>query len=268
MKVEILGNVQDGGVPHLGCNCDVCSAAREDPRKQKYVGSLLIKENENEDSGTYLIDATPDIKYQIDGVVLDGVFLSHGHLGHIGGLPFFGTECLDTDHLPIYCTAEMRQFVMNNDPFRLMVDRNQIQLNKVNDEETVEIRGGEIEFRSVLHRYVNTDTTSFMITGQNKKLYYLTDIDEWTEEAEKTVKEADIAIVDGTFWNKKEIDRYEEVPHPTIEETMDKMEDWDTEIIFTHLNHTNPALREDTEERKELEERGFQIAQKGQEIEL
>ena len=268
LKVEVLGNVQDGGVPHLGCSCDVCESARGDCSERRYVGALMVKENDREDSGQYLIDATPDIKYQIDGKFLDGVFISHGHLGHINGLPFFGTECLDTEHLPIYCTAEMRQYIMNNDPFRLMVDRNQIELNEVNNNDSVEIRGGEIEFRNVLHRYVNTDTTSFMIKGEDRKLYYLSDIDEWTEEAANSVKEADIALVDGTFWSKEEIDRFEEVPHPPIKQTMDKMEDWDTEIIFTHLNHTNPALREDTEERKELEERGFKVAEKGMEIEL
>ncbi len=268
MKVEVLGNVQDGGVPHLGCSCDVCERARSNCSERRYVGALMVKENNKKGAGHYLIDATPDIKYQIDGKFLDGVFISHGHLGHINGLPFFGTECLDTDHLPVYCTAEMRQFIMNNDPFRLMVDRNQIQLEEVGNRNSVKVRGGEIEFRNVLHRYVNTDTTSFMIKGKEKKLYYLSDIDEWTEEAEESVREADIAIVDGTFWSKDEIDRFEEVPHPPIKETMDRMEDYDTKILFSHLNHTNPVLRQDTEERNELEKRGFKVAEKGMEIEL
>lgn len=268
MKIEILGSVQDGGVPHLGCECDICESAREDPSEQKYIGSLLIKENANENSVRYLIDATPDIKYQIKGNYIDGVFISHGHLGHINGLPFFGTECLDTDRLAVYCTPEMRQFIMNNDPFRLMVDRNQIELHETGNEDSVEVQGGEVEFRNVLHRYVNTDTTSFMIKGEEKKLYYLSDIDEWTDEAIRSVKEADIAIVDGTFWSKAEIDRYEEVPHPTIQETMDLMDEFDTEIYFIHLNHTNPVLREDSEEREKVEERGFQVAERGMEFEI
>lgn len=268
MKVEVLGSVQDGGVPHLGCSCEVCEKAREDPSHQKYIGSLLLKENSEEDSVRYLIDATPDIKYQIKGDYLDGVFVSHGHLGHVNGLPFFGTECLDAEKLSVHCTAEMRQFVMNNDPFRLMVDRNQIELHETGNGESVEIQGGEVEFRNVLHRYVNTDTISFMIKGGNKKLYYLSDIDEWTEEAIQSIEEADIAIVDGTFWSKQEIDRYEEVPHPTIQETMEKTKDFDTDIYFIHLNHTNPVLREDTEERKKVEENGFGVAERGMEFEL
>ena len=268
MKIEILGSVQDGGVPHLGCECEVCKKARDDCSEQKYIGSLLVKENEKDNSVRYLIDVTPDVRHQIKGDYLDGVFVTNGHLGHINGLPFFGTESLDTDSLSLYCTDEMRHFIMNNDPYRLMVDRNQLEIHETNDREAVEIRGGEIEFRNVPHNYVNTDTTSFMIKGEDKKLYYLSDIDEWTDEAIASVEEADIAIVDGTFWSKKEIDRYEEVPHPTIQETMNKMEDFDTEIYFIHLNHTNPVLREDSEEREEVENRGFEIAEKGIELEL
>ncbi|MFB6190835.1 MAG: MBL fold metallo-hydrolase [Candidatus Nanohaloarchaea archaeon] len=268
MRVEVLGNVQDGGVPHLGCECDVCEAAREDPREQRYVGALMLKETSDDNTVRYLIDATPDIRFQIKGDYLDGVFVSHGHLGHVAGLPFFGTECLDTDDLPVYCTPEMRQFLMNNDPFRLLSDRNQIEINEVKNGEKVEIQGGSVEIRNVLHRYVNTDTVSFMIQGEEEKLFYMSDIDEWTGETIESVKEADIAIVDGTFWDKQELDRYEEVPHPTIEDTMDRMEDFDTDIYFIHMNHTNPVLREGTEEREEMQARGFDIVEKGDTFEI
>ena len=268
MKVEILGNVQDGGVPHLGCSCDVCEAAREDANKQKYVGSLMVKENSNEDTVRYLIDVSPDIRFQIKGDYLDGVFLAHGHLGHIGGLPFMGTEGLDANGLSVHCSEEMENFIMKNDPFRLMVDRGQIELRTFTDGDEVDIQGGTIETRKVQHRHVNTDSTSFMIKGGEKKLYYVSDIDEWTEDSIRSVEEADIAIIDGTFWSENEIDRYEEVPHPTIRDSMEKFADIDTEIHFTHLNHTNPALREDSPERKEVEQNGFGVVERGQVFDL
>jgi len=268
MRVEVLGNVQDGGVPHLGCDCDICEAAREDPRKQKYVGSLIIKENGEEDTVRYLVDASPDMRFQIKGDYLDGVFLSHGHLGHVHGLLYFGTESLDTDKLAVNCTPEMRQFIMNNDPYRILVDRGQVEIHEFSNRDEIEIQGGSIEPRSVIHRYVTTDTVSFMIKGEEKDLYYLSDIDEWTEEAVASVREADIAVIDGTFWDKEEIDRYEEVPHPPIIESMNRFEDSDTEIWFTHLNHTNPALREDSEERRKLEEKGYKVVEKGTTFEI
>lgn len=268
MRVEVLGNVQDGGIPHLGCDCETCEEAREDANSQHYVSSLLVKENGHEDTVRYLIEATPDIRFQIKGDYLDGVFLSQGHLGHIGGLPFFGTEGLDSDMLSVFCCPDVSNYIMKNDPHRLMVDKGQIEPHELGDGEEIDVQGGSIQARAIEHRHVNTDTTTFMLHGEDKKLYYISDTDRLTDDIKESIREADIAIVDGTFWSDDEIDRYEEVPHPTIQDTMEEFEDSDTDIYFTHLNHTNPALRKDSKERQELEERGFNVAEKGQEFEI
>jgi hypothetical protein len=175
---------------------------------------------------------------------------------------------MEAEGVPIYCSEGIENFLMKNDPYRLMIDRENMVINTVEENEEVEVQGGSIEPKEVVHRGAYADTFSFMIHGEEKKLYYVSDLDKWNEKALDSVKEADIAIVDGCFWTKDEIDRFDEVPHPPIKETMEKMEDFDTEIIFTHLNHTNPALRENSEERAELEERGFKVAEKGMEIEL
>mgnify|MGYP006275321017 FL=1 len=268
MKVEILGTVQDGGVPHLGCDCEVCENARDDPRKQRYNASVMVKTDDSDSSTRYLIDATPDIRYQIDGEYIDGVFISHGHLGHITGLLHLGEEALDADMVPVHVTDKTEHYLQSNDPFRLLLDKNNIELREFNDGHTQEIQGAKIEARETTHTGVNTDSLSFMIHGEDKKLFYMSDIHAWSDETLESVEEADIAIIDGTFWNEEEIDRYHEVPHPVMKETMYKAQDWDTEIVFTHLNHTNPALRPDSEEREELEERGFKVAERGMEFEI
>jgi pyrroloquinoline quinone biosynthesis protein B len=268
MKVEVLGTVQDGGVPHLGCSCEVCEEARNNPEKQRYNASILLKETTEEDSVRYLVDATPDVRYQINGDYLDGIFISHGHLGHITGLLHLGEEALDADMVPVHVTDKTEHYLQTNDPYRLLLDKNNIELREFNDEHIQEIQGAKIEARETTHTGVNTDSLSFMIHGEDKKLFYMSDIHAWSEQTLESVEEADIAIIDGTFWNEEEIDRYHEVPHPVMKETMHKAQDWDTEIIFTHLNHTNPALRPDTEERQELEERGFKVAERGMEFEI
>lgn len=268
MKVEVLGNTQDGGVPHLECGCDVCEAARENPEKQKHNASIMVKEGSENDTIRYLIDATPDVRYQIKGDYLDGVFISHGHLGHVTGLMEFGEEGCDKTDLPLYISDKTEDYFRKNDPFRLLIDKGNVEVMNFNDGDEVEIRGGCIEAHEAKHNRVNTDTLSFMIYGEDKKLFYIADIHEWTEKTLNLMQQADIAIVDGTFWNEEEIERYEEVPHPVMKETMHLAEEWDTDIYFTHLNHTNPALREDTEQREEVEERGFGVVEEEMEFEL
>lgn len=268
MIVEVLGSVQDGGVPHLGCGCKLCEEARNNPEKERYISSVLLKKNDNDNSVRYLIDPTPDMRRQIKGDYIDGVFVSHGHLGHSMGLTYFGTESMDASNIPVYCAKDMQNYLMQNDPYRLLVDRDQIELHGMTEGKTIDILGGAVRPLEVDHSHVNTETIGFMICGEDKDLLYISDFDRWTSELEQEVEEADIAIVDGTFWDRNEIDRYDEVPHPTINETMDRLEEMDADIYFTHLNHTNPALREDSGEREEIRDNGFEVVKRGMEFEI
>ena len=268
MKVEVVGNVQDGGIPHLGCDCDLCVKARNDPREAKYVESILLKEANDENTARYLVNATPDIRMQVQWKYLDGIFIPHEGLGHITGLQFFGQEGPDVSELSVFCCDDVENYMMKNDPYRFLIDRDNIQVHDFSDGEEIDIRGGSIESRQFHHPHLNHDTTAYIIEGENKKLFYLADITDFTDEIVECVEEADIAIIDGTFWSEDEIGRFEEVPHPPIRRSLDQFSDTDTEIYFTHLNHTNPAIKEDSQERQELEKRGFNVATQGMELNL
>ncbi|MDV6379108.1 hypothetical protein ORD22_12870 [Sporosarcina sp. GW1-11] len=56
-----------------------------------------------------------------------------------------------------------------------------------------------------------------------------------------------------------------EIPHPFITDTMERLKGiTDTcKIYFTHFNHSDPALRNTSEERKFIEKNGFYIADDG-----
>lgn len=268
MEVEVLGNAQDGGVPHLGCDCQVCEKARDDREEIKYASSLLLREENEGDGFRYLVDASPDIRHQVRGNFLDGVFITHGQLGHINGLLSFGIEVFDSSGLTVHCTEETQDFINKNDPYRLLVDRGNIELNTVEDGNSVDIQGCKVKFDIIDHHIVTTDTLAFTIEGDEKTLLYMSTFMEWNDQTESLVENADIAIIDGTFWSADEVGRYEEIPHPTVEDTIERFEDSDTDIYFTHINHTNPILREDSDERQELEERGFSIVEQGDTFEI
>ena len=268
MIVEVLGNMQDGGVPHLGCNCDVCEKARDDPSKAKYIESILLKESDEEDSARYLVNATPDIRQQVEYEYVDGVFIPHEGLGHITGLQFFGQEGPDTSDLSVFTSDTVEDYMMKNDPYRFLIDRNNVQIQEFKDGEVEDVRGGKIEAINLHHPHLNHDTTAYMIHGEDKKVFYLADITDFTREVEERVEEADIAILDGTFWSEDEIGRFEEVPHPTIRRSIDQFSDFNTEIYFTHMNHTNPVLEESSDERKQLHANGFEVVETGQKFSI
>ena len=268
MIVEVLGNMQDGGVPHLGCTCDVCESARQDANESKYIESILLKENEEKDSARYLVNATPDIRQQVQYKYIDGVFIPHEGLGHITGLQFFGQEGPDTSDLSVFTSDTVEEYMMKNDPYRFLIDRDNIQVQSFNHGDEEDIRGGRIEAVQFHHPHLNHDTTAYMIHGDDKKLFYLADITDFTQEVEEKVKEADIAVLDGTFWSEDEIGRFEEVPHPPIRRSIDQFDDFETDIYFTHLNHTNPVVRQDSDERKELRRKGFSVLDGGESLEI
>lgn len=267
MKVEVLGNAQDGGVPHLGCSCQNCEAVRNGNKEPLYVNSLLLKEDGSDNSVRYLIGATPDIRFQIVGKFIDGVFVSDSQMADMLGLLHFGKPVRDAKGVPVYSTPEVLEYLEENDPYKLLVDRENIEAHPVEPGEEVDVQGGKVTPVEVNH-YGENRTLAFMIEGEGKKLFYMSQTDEWREDNLEKVKEADIAIIDGCFWTPDEIDRYEEVLHPPIKQSLDRLEDVDTEIYFTHFNHTNPVIREDSDERQELEERGFGVVEKGDEFEI
>ena len=103
-------------------------------------------------------------------------------------------------------------------------------------------------------------------------MLYIPDIDRWEEWETNIVeacKNADICLLDGTFHSSKDLEHIGrdigEVPHPLMTNTMDKLQEVisQTKIFFTHLNHSNPTIVPNSEERKELLNRGFFIAEDG-----
>jgi pyrroloquinoline quinone biosynthesis protein B len=61
------------------------------------------------------------------------------------------------------------------------------------------------------------------------------------------------------------------IPHPTIEESLmrlQKKESNDIKVKFIHFNHTNPVCDERSEERKQIESMGWGVGQRGDVVKL
>jgi pyrroloquinoline quinone biosynthesis protein B len=117
-----------------------------------------------------------------------------------------------------------------------------------------------------------TDTAALLLRGPAASLLYLPDIDfweQWARDIEGQVESVDVALLDGTFWTSP---TSADVPHPPILRTMERLESiaagGTTRIVFTHLNHSNPALIEGSPEEREVVERGFEIAREGLAFEI
>ena len=155
----------------------------------------------------------------------------------------------------------MEQFLYKNDPFNFLIKENNIITERIHPDKEFELNGLKCTPIRVPHRDEVADTVGYIMRS-GKRVIYIPDVDKWTEDILKEIESSDIALIDGTFYSKNELPRFEEVPHPPIQETIELLENADTEVYFIHFNHTNPVNRKG-KEREYVERKGFRIAYDG-----
>lgn len=290
----VLGTAQDGGLPHAACSCVRCTRARRDPSFRRDVASLALHLPASDK--IFLIDASPDLHRQLDRIaalrrrpeagridraLVDGVLLTHAHIGHYLGLAFFGFETIHTQKLPVYASPRMAAYLRANGPWSQLVRLDNIALTEMALGEPFTLGDGvTVKAFAVPHRDEYSDTVAFLIRGPNRTAFYVPDTDTWQtwpRPLARLIEEekVDVALLDGTFYSLDESlpgRRVEQIGHPLIIDTLDRLEPWvkggKGKVLFIHLNHSNPALEPESPARREIERRGFAVAAEGQEIAL
>jgi len=285
--VLVLGVAQDGGVPQAG---DPDHPGWEDPERRRLVVSIAVVDPAT--SGRWLFEATPDFPEQLhrlDRAVpvdrhapgLDGIFLTHAHVGHYAGLLHLGREVIGASGVPVYAMPRMGAYLRTNGPWDQLVRLGNVEIRPLED--GVPVRLGEriavTPFR-VPHRDEYSETVGFRIEGPSRTVVFLPDIDSWEAwDAEGTriedvVADADVAFLDATFYAEGELPGRDmsTVPHPLVVDTMERLaglsRDDRAGVRFIHLNRTNPAIRPDSEARRAIEAAGFRVAEEGERIGL
>jgi pyrroloquinoline quinone biosynthesis protein B len=287
----VLGTAQDGGIPHLGGRAAPDEAARRDPALRRTVASLLLVDPASR--RRWLVDASPDLALQLDRAeavaplrtvesgrppIVDGIFLTHAHVGHYLGLAQLGREVYAADCVPVWGSARMREFLAKNAPWDQLVRLRQIELRPLEPGRTVELVAGlSITPLLVPHRDEYTDTFGFEIRGPRRGVLYVPDIDKWErwhERVEERIARVDVALLDATFFGEGELAgrSLAEVPHPFVVESLARFAALAAserrKIVFTHLNHTNPAALAGTPERRAIEAAGLRVAEELERIAL
>ena len=280
--VIVLGIAQDGGVPHASCSKSCCINRWDKPEKKVMVTSLgIVDPNTNE---TWMIDATPDFPKQFELLTqnnqekLKGIFLTHAHMGHYTGLMHLGREVMGAKSIPVYAMPRMKKYLSSNGPWSQLVILDNIVLNKLKNGKKVKLnKRMSITPFLVPHRDEYSETVGYKIQGPDKSLIFIPDIDKW-EKWDKDIvniaSENDYALIDGSFYTANELPGRDmsEIPHPFIIESMAKFKSLSNndkfKIHFIHLNHTNPALTNNSNAQNQIKNTGFNIAQRGQAFKL
>ena len=282
----VLGVAQDGGFPQAGCGKACCVAAWKKPLLRRYVSCLGLVEVAS--GRRWLFDATPDFKEQLRWLQqvkpasftkpLDGIFITHGHIGHYSGLMNLGREVMGTQHVRVYAMPQMQGFVRQFGPWNQLLKLSNIDLQPLAADSTIELSPAlRVTPLLVPHRAEYTETVGFRIEGPRRKAVFIPDIDKWAlwnRSIESVIQSVDYVLIDATFYADGEIPgrSMKDIPHPFIEETMQRLSvlplSERNKVYFIHLNHTNPALQKGSAAQQKIKKGGFHLAEQGQRFEL
>lgn len=271
--VVVLGVVQDGGSPHIGCEKICCSTTRADSTK-KFTTSLALADPSAKK--WWLFEATPDITAQLrlfqvktNGMfpyLPEGIFLTHAHMGHYAGLMYLGREAMNTKNVSVYVLPKMKSFLENNGPWSQLVSLNNISLKQITVDQAEKLTNDiSVTAITVPHRDEFSETAGFKIISTSKKYLFIPDIDKWEKWNRNIideVKQVDIAFLDATFYSGDELPGRDikEVPHPLVTETLSLFNPKEaSKIYFIHFNHTNPLLW-NMEKKEAFLKSGYQLA--------
>ena len=282
--IKVLGVTQDAGFPQIGCEKDCCRPMWKPATPDQYVVSLGLIDKKN--GNKWLVEATPDIKYQLallnediptKDMLPNGIFLTHAHIGHYSGLIQLGREAIGANNVLVHCMPRMANFLENNGPWSQLVKLENIKLNTLAaDEWTIMTPELRIKAMLVPHRDEFSETVGFQFKGPNHSVFFVPDIDKWEKwdvDLVELLHDNELILIDGTFLDDSELPGRDmsEIPHPFIQETMalliDLPDEQKSKVHFIHFNHTNPLLR-DPKALQIIREAGFNVAFQGQAIPL
>ena len=271
----ILGVAQDAGYPQIACLKSCCERTKNNSEFKRMVSCIGLVDPVSNQS--WIFDATPDFtkqtellsKYTPNKNLPDGIFLTHGHIGHYTGIMYLGREAMSANQTPVYVMPRMLNFLTNNGPWSQLVNTKNIKLEPLT-KDSLQILYERISVipLEVPHRDEYTETVGFKIHYKNKKALFIPDIDKW-EKWERSIinyiKEVDLAFLDATFFKNGEINRdMSQVPHPFVEESMELFsvlnEADKRKVHFIHFNHTNPLIDESSEAFKSVINKNYKVA--------
>lgn len=275
----LLGTAQDAGFPHVGCRNACCERAWSDPSRHRLPCCLGIVDPDSQQR--WMIDCTPEFPRQLRrlderfpiesaGPPLDGILLTHAHIGHYTGLISLGTEALAAAEQRVFVMPRMQQFLQENAPWNRLIAEGHVVLQPMtNGRELALNERISVTPLLVPHRDEFSETVAFILRGPDRSLLYLPDIDAWDHwetPVEQIVAKVDVAYLDGSFYDRSELPgrNHAEIPHPCLIESLSRFRDLAADerrkIRFFHFNHTNPALDPESAAAATVTAAGFRIA--------
>lgn len=299
MRVRVLGSAAGGAFPQWNCGCNNCVLARaKDPRVVPRTQDGLAFESE---SRWLLVNASPDVLRQIEATSelhpralrdtpIAAIVLTNGDLDHVLGL----FSLRESQPLVVYATDRVMSGLMERNAIASTLRRFPGQLTHrrlVIGEPCAVPELGDLTITAFaspgklpvhLMRAFDPhdeDNVGLRISGGGTTATCATAVRD-VRAILPHLEPSDVLFLDGTFWSSDELGtqkigtaRAEDMAHHPIGGEGGSITALASASrlgrkILTHINNTNPILREDSPERAWALRMGWEIAHDGMEVRL
>ena len=183
MRLTLLGTGTSGGVPSLGCHCEVCRSTNPSDKRMRSVALLETGR------ARILIDCGPDIRNQLMPLPFkpfDAVLLTHIHYDHVAGIDDLRPLCVFGD-INIYADGNTVRGLHTTMPYcftqTLYPGVPKLNLHTVRPHEPLRI--GDVEVMPIVVMHDKLPILGYRFG----RLAYITDM--------KTIDEGELAYLDG-----------------------------------------------------------------------
>ena len=229
---------------------------------------------------------------------ISGVVLTNGDVDHVAGL----LTLRERQNLTLYAHRRVHNVLGKNSIFNVLnpdyVDKREMTMNRefeLEDKnfkksgilvEAFEVPGKvalwlEDESKGENFGTQEGDTIGLKITSKEnlKSFFYIPACAKMTDELQNRINGCDLVLFDGTLWKNDEMEqskvgektgqRMGHMNNSGINGSMEMFKKIDVKRkIYIHINTTNPILLDYSEERKIVEENGWEVSYDGMEISL
>lgn len=303
MKIRVLGSAAGGGFPQWNCNCHNCQRIRNNTMngRTRTQSSIAVS---TDNFNWLLFNTSPDIRAQLEAFPaiqpkngirdtgIKAILLMDSQIDHTTGLLMLR----EGKPLEVYCTEMVKQDLSTGFPtFKMLADYCTINHHSIpHDGSSFEIPGiNDLRLYTQAlkskappyspHRHDPHDGDNIGVIieqiSTGKKVFYSPGLGEIEPHVLHALQTVDCLLVDGTFWTEDEMvtqgisqKRAREIGHLPQSGAGGMIEVLNgvsqARKILIHINNTNPILDEDSNERKQLDAAGIEVAYDGLEIDL
>jgi pyrroloquinoline quinone biosynthesis protein B len=301
LSIVVLGTAAGGGVPQWNCGCANCRAARNGhPELRSTQASIAVSADREH---WFLVNASPDLRQQLTDTPalhpraghlrqspISGVILTNGEVDAIAGL----LSLREGTAFGLYAHQRVLGILGDNSIFNVLrsdlVPRRAMPLQTPlglaladGTPSGLTVEAFPVPGKIALFLEDQTDNGEGDTVGleirddtDGQRLVFLAACAQVTPDIATRLRGADLVFFDGTLWRDDEMitaglgqKTGQRMGHMAMTDTIPALAGLDIgKRVFLHINNSNPALREDSPERRTATQAGWLVPADGMEIKL